>query len=155
MDPEYYNTEQLSEKSDVYSFGVVLLELITSRPAIYQGKHIVRFVKEAIEDAKGPKSLDRITDPKLEFGEQVGDLWKFIDLAMSCVRDTGIERPSMREVVREIENIMQLAGRDKGYETVFSSSSFEDKMTDSPPNSYASEGFDTSYGSFPFRVEHQ
>ncbi|KAL0293327.1 UNVERIFIED_CONTAM: Wall-associated receptor kinase [Sesamum angustifolium] len=34
LDPEYMQTNQLTEKSDVYSFGVVLLELLTGRKAI-------------------------------------------------------------------------------------------------------------------------
>ncbi|XXG57226.1 hypothetical protein AAC387_Pa03g4438 [Persea americana] len=34
LDPEYCNSNNLTEKSDVYSFGVVLLQLITGKPAI-------------------------------------------------------------------------------------------------------------------------
>ncbi|XXG57243.1 hypothetical protein AAC387_Pa03g4452 [Persea americana] len=34
LDPEYCNSNHLTEKSDVYSFGVVLLQLITGKPAI-------------------------------------------------------------------------------------------------------------------------
>ncbi|KAL2529755.1 Wall-associated receptor kinase 3 [Forsythia ovata] len=34
LDPEYMQTNQLTEKSDVYSFGVVLVELLTGKKAL-------------------------------------------------------------------------------------------------------------------------
>ncbi|GKF98941.1 putative wall-associated receptor kinase-like protein 16, partial [Tanacetum coccineum] len=34
LDPEYLQTNQLTDKSDVYSFGVVLVELFTGRKAL-------------------------------------------------------------------------------------------------------------------------
>ncbi|KAK9928622.1 hypothetical protein M0R45_025746 [Rubus argutus] len=42
LDPEYYMTQRLTEKSDVYGFGVLMLELLTARRPIEQGKYIVR-----------------------------------------------------------------------------------------------------------------
>ena len=105
MDPEYYMTQQLTEKSDVYSFGVVLLELITARAPIFQGKYIVREVREAMDKLK----LHDILDLNLGSGPSLGGLDRFVNLAMSCVKDSAAERPAMGEVVKEIESIVQLA----------------------------------------------
>ncbi|KAK6119097.1 hypothetical protein DH2020_047140 [Rehmannia glutinosa] len=156
MDPEYYMTQQLTEKSDVYSFGVVLLELMSARAPIQHGKHIVRLVQEAIADTNEPQNFDQIIDPTLESGSNLGGLGKFVDLAMSCVRETATDRPTMGEVVREIENIMELANLDKKTDKGYSnSSSFEETTDESPLHSNATEEFDVSYGSFPFRVQRQ
>lgn len=158
MDPEYYMTQQLTEKSDVYSFGVVLLELITARAPIQHGKHIVRLVQEAMGDTKEPQNLDEIMDPSLGSGSKLSGLWKFVELAMSCVREAAAERPSMGEVVRQIENIMELAILDKkkdGHSSISSPPFVETTDDESPLHSYAAEGFDVSYGSFPFNVRRQ
>ncbi|KAG8368963.1 hypothetical protein BUALT_Bualt15G0100900 [Buddleja alternifolia] len=156
MDPEYYMTQQLTEKSDVYSFGVVLLELVTARAPIQQGKHIVRIVHEAFADQRQPQNLDQIIDPSLDSGAKLSGLMKLVDLAMSCVRESATDRPTMGEVVREIENIMELANFDKKTDTGLYSSSFEERTDESPLHSFAAEAFDGSYGSFPFPVQrHQ
>ncbi|XP_023756270.1 leucine-rich repeat receptor protein kinase HPCA1 [Lactuca sativa] len=107
MDPEYFMTQKLTEKSDVYSFGVVLLELLTARPPIHKGKYIVREVNEAID--KSPNELHKILDPYLGSSKTVGGLTKFVNLAMRCVQDLGVDRPKMGDVVREIEAIINLA----------------------------------------------
>ena len=52
MDPEYYMTQRLTEKSDVYGFGVLMLEMLTARRPIEQGKYIVREVKLAMDKNK-------------------------------------------------------------------------------------------------------
>ncbi|KAL8254954.1 hypothetical protein R6Q59_033175 [Mikania micrantha] len=109
MDPEYYMTQQLTEKSDVYSFGIVLLELLTSRSPIHKGKYIVREVKEAIDKSGDPNGIYTILDPSLGSFQTLGGLTKFVNLAMSCVQDSGSDRPKMGDVVREIESIIDLA----------------------------------------------
>ncbi|KAI3509120.1 hypothetical protein L1887_24146 [Cichorium endivia] len=123
MDPEYFMTQQLTEKSDVYSFGVVLLELLTARPPIQKGTHVVREVKEAIGKSGDSNGLDKILDPYLGSAQTLGGLTKFVNLAMRCVQDVGVDRPKMGDVVREIENIINLTllSCDAGSPSTFSS----------------------------------
>lgn len=100
LDPEYYMTQHLSDKSDVYSFGVVLLELATSRAPIQGGKYIVREVRAALQE--GGTALEELLDPSCSEASQE-DLDRFIDLALNCVEEKGAYRPTMNEVVKELE----------------------------------------------------
>lgn len=125
MDPEYYMTQQLTEKSDVYSFGVLLLELITARAPIEKGKYIVREVKQAMDKTKELYDLQELIDPVIVSGVSPRSLEKFVDLALSCVEEQGVHRPTMSEVVKEIENIMELAGVNPNAESASTSESYE------------------------------
>ncbi|CAL5324939.1 unnamed protein product [Camellia sinensis] len=109
VDPEYYRRQKLTEKSDVYSFGVVLLEVLCGRPAIVTGLE-----KEQVSLAEwGRKcwregTVDHIVDPHLR-GQIVPDcLNKFGEIFESCLRDTGIERPAMGDVIWSLEFALQL-----------------------------------------------
>ncbi|XP_038682114.1 probable leucine-rich repeat receptor-like protein kinase At5g49770 isoform X3 [Tripterygium wilfordii] len=121
LDPEYYMTQQLTEKSDVYSFGVLMLELITARRPLEQGKYIVRVVRVAMDRTKELYNLHEILDQTLELGPKLKGLEKFVDLAMNCVQELGVDRPTMGEVVKVIENIMHLAGLNPNVESTSTS----------------------------------
>uniref|UniRef100_A0A251T3X8 Putative concanavalin A-like lectin/glucanase domain, Telokin/Myosin light chain kinase n=1 Tax=Helianthus annuus TaxID=4232 RepID=A0A251T3X8_HELAN len=108
MDPEYYMTQQLTEKSDTYSFGVVMLELITARNPIEKGKYIVRKVKEAMNKNKELYDLQEVLDPTIGLSSQLKGFERFVDLALRCVEDMGYQRPTMSEVVKELESIIEL-----------------------------------------------
>ncbi|MFS8002557.1 putative protein kinase RLK-Pelle-LRR-VIII-1 family [Helianthus anomalus] len=124
MDPEYYMTNQLTEKSDVYSFGVVLLELITARNPIEKGKYIVREVKEAMDRSKELYNLQDVLDPTIGLSTQLQGLERFVDIALRCVEETGDRRPTMSEVVKEIESIMEVAGLNPNAESASNSASY-------------------------------
>lgn len=155
LDPEYYMTQQLTDKSDVYSFGVVLLELLTARAPIARGKHIVRVVNEALDGSEDPyTNFKEVLDPNLD--TNLVGLEKFVELAMSCVRDSGAERPTMGEVVREVENIIQLVSSNlnkiKSPATISPGHETEGII----PSPYSGEDlFHNSMGSLPFNVESQ
>ena len=148
MDPEYYMTQQLTEKSDVYSFGVVMLELITARMPIERGKYIVRVVQTAMDKKKVLYNLHEVLDPAIGLQTSLKGLEKFVDLAMSCVEEAGANRPAMGDVVKEIENIMQLAGLNPNAESSTTSASYEEVSKGNSGHPYSKEAFDYS-GAFP------
>ena len=141
-------TQQLTEKSDVYSFGVLLLEIITARRPIERGKYIVREVRMSMDKTKSLYNLQEILDPTIGLGITPKGLEKFVDLAMRCVEESGADRPTMGEVVKEIENIMQLAGMNPNAESASSSATYEDATKGASLNPYDDESFAYS-GPFP------
>ncbi|XP_059460580.1 leucine-rich repeat receptor protein kinase HPCA1-like [Corylus avellana] len=148
MDPEYYMTQQLTEKSDVYSFGVLLLELITARRPIERGKHIVKEVRNAMDKTKELYNLHEILDPAIGLGTTLKGLEKFVDLAMRCVEESGAKRPTMGEVVKEIENIMQPFGLNPIVESASTSETYDVAGKGHYDHPYIDDGFNYS-GSFP------
>ena len=149
LDPEYYMTQQLTEKSDVYSYGVVMLELVTARMPIERGKYIVRVVQMAMDKKEVLYNLHEILDPAIGLQTSLKGLEKFVDLAMRCVEESGANRPAMGDVVKEIENIMQIAGLNPNAESTSASDSYEVSKGNSG-HPYCNETFEFEYsGAFP------
>ncbi|XP_056855063.1 probable LRR receptor-like serine/threonine-protein kinase At4g29180 [Raphanus sativus] len=107
IDPEYYRTFMLNEKSDVYSFGIVLLELIIGQRAIVRTKEgekvsIIHFVEPFLETGE----LGGIVDPLLQGDYSSDSAWNFVEVAMSCVRERGFNRPAMNQIVSELQQCL-------------------------------------------------
>uniref|UniRef100_A0A5B7B140 non-specific serine/threonine protein kinase n=1 Tax=Davidia involucrata TaxID=16924 RepID=A0A5B7B140_DAVIN len=103
LDPEYFLTHKLTNKSDVYSLGVVFLEILTGMQPISHGKNIVREVNLAHKSG----TMFSIIDSKM--GSYPSEcVERFVALALRCCHDRPEERPSMLDVVRELENILQM-----------------------------------------------
>ncbi|CAN6458401.1 unnamed protein product [Victoria cruziana] len=98
--PEYAYTLKVDEKSDVYSFGVVLLELITGRRPLGDfgdGVDIVQWAKMATNCTK--EQVMNIIDTRLGQVPQEEAMHLFF-IAMLCLQEHSVERPTMREVVQ-------------------------------------------------------
>jgi serine/threonine protein kinase len=106
LDPEYLQTNQLTEKSDVYSFGVVLVELLT-------GGDVLSFNRSEKERSLAMYFLSSLKEDRLfevlenhiVQGGNEEQIKEVVELAKRCLRVKGDERPPMKEVAMELEGI--------------------------------------------------
>ncbi|CAN8288256.1 unnamed protein product [Cochlearia groenlandica] len=132
LDPEYYRTNWLSEKSDVYSFGVVLLEIVTNQLVIDKNRvkpHITEWVGFMLKNG----DIKKIIDPKLKEDYDTNGVWKVVELALACVNPSSNRRPTMPQVVMELNECLafEIERKQKSSQEMFTKDSCEFSLSSS------------------------
>lgn len=114
LDPEYFQSNQLTDKSDVYSFGVVLVELLTGQKPVSsteerEGRSLATYFIVSMEE----NQLFEILDPEVMNQGREEEISMVALLAKRCLYLYGRDRPSMKEVAAELEEV-----RKKAFPTV-------------------------------------
>jgi len=98
----------LNKKSDVYSFGILLCELITGQPPIIRGHkghtHILQWVTPLIKRG----DIQSIIDPRLQGEFNTNCAWKVVEIALSCVPPSSIQRPDMSDILGELKECLAM-----------------------------------------------
>ncbi|KAD1365142.1 hypothetical protein E3N88_42929 [Mikania micrantha] len=121
IDPEYYGLNVVTAKSDVYGLGVVMLELLTGKRAIFKSNDdtndgapisLVDYAVPAIISGELTNALDkRVRPPEVNEAEAV-ELMAYT--AMHCVKLEGRERPTMTDIVANLERALSLCDDSHG-----------------------------------------
>ncbi|KAK1413838.1 hypothetical protein QVD17_29574 [Tagetes erecta] len=142
VDPLHAATGTLTKESDVYTFGVLLLEVLCGVPELvdtddYQERHVTELVPKRLEQNMLRKIVhfdirDEITDESLE---------TYAKIACRCVMENPEERPTMTEVVEELEKALRLQGVKLSNVQIFGSSNGA-SVLEVPVGEDDHEGFD-------------
>ncbi|KAL8552152.1 hypothetical protein ACS0TY_001006 [Phlomoides rotata] len=119
IDPEYYGLNVLTSKSDVYGLGVVLLEILTGKRAIFKsgenGGEPVSVVDHAVPVIMAGKLgeiLDRRVGTPETYEAEAVELVAYT--AMHCVHLEGKDRPTMSDIVANLERALALCDDSHG-----------------------------------------
>ncbi|GFP99088.1 putative receptor-like protein kinase at5g39000 [Phtheirospermum japonicum] len=104
FDPHYLHTHKLTRKTDTYAFGVVLFEILCGRPAldlsVVEDEYILTiWARDKINKGE----VDQIVASSLREEMSPASLNTFVGIAERCLRDDPKNRPTMSQVVHQLE----------------------------------------------------
>lgn len=107
--PEYAWTGMLNEMCDVYSFGILVMEIISGRLPVDNGRlqgevNLIDWFKKMVEN----QNFTEVVDPELSEMPALKALKQVLLVGLMCVDPNASERPKMRHVIRMLEAANQL-----------------------------------------------
>ncbi|KAM3747824.1 hypothetical protein ACB098_05G064100 [Castanea mollissima] len=117
LDPEYFQTSQFTEKSDVYSFGVVLIELLTGKKPVLstRSQEEINLSTYFIHSVKQNRLFD-ILDTQVRKDGNQHEVMAIANLAQRCLHLYGKKRPTMTEIMKELEGVQKISPDQPNFE---------------------------------------
>jgi serine/threonine protein kinase len=108
IDPCYTESGQLGPENDVYSFGILLLEIMSSRKVFdfdSDPSSIISWATPLIKAFKYEEVCDKRL-PLYSNAEKIAVI-QILNIAARCLLENVERRPSMREVVKELQEVVE------------------------------------------------
>ncbi|GMY19677.1 wall-associated receptor kinase-like 8 isoform X2 [Fagus crenata] len=117
LDPEYFQTSQFTDKSDVYSFGVVLIELLTGEKPVsstrsQEDRNLSTYFIHSVKENR----LFDILDTQVRKEENKEEVMEIANLAKRCLHMNGKKRPTMIEIMMELEGVQKISHVQPNFE---------------------------------------
>ncbi|KAL4375819.1 hypothetical protein GQ457_02G037300 [Hibiscus cannabinus] len=106
--PEWFRNTPVSVKVDVYSFGVVLLEIICCRRCVEVEMEEAAILTEWAFQCYSEGMIEKLVENDEEAANDVGKLEMLLKVAIWCVQEVPMLRPSMRTVTMMLEGAVQV-----------------------------------------------
>ncbi|XP_026459534.1 wall-associated receptor kinase 5-like [Papaver somniferum] len=109
LDPDYYNTSQLTDKSDVYSFGVVLIELLTGeKPICFERPEKQRNLATCFTSLVEDVNVLELIDARLAKDGNLEQILAVAELARKCLKLKSEDRPSMQQIAADLQCLIRV-----------------------------------------------
>ncbi|KAK7813316.1 wall-associated receptor kinase-like 2 [Quercus suber] len=114
---EYFQTSQFTDKSDVYSFGVVLIELLTGEKPVsstraQEGRNLSTYFIHSLKE----NHLFDILDAQVKEDSNKDKIMAIANLAKRCLHWNGKKRPTMTEIMIELEGVQKVSHVEPNFE---------------------------------------
>ncbi|EEF50183.1 G-type lectin S-receptor-like serine/threonine-protein kinase LECRK4 [Ricinus communis] len=107
--PEWFRNTPVSVKVDVYSFGVMLLEIICCRRCVEFEMEKEAILADWAYECYHQGKVETLVLNDQEARSDLKKLEKFVMVALWCVQDEPLLRPSMRTVTLMLEGILEVS----------------------------------------------
>ncbi|CAA7018701.1 unnamed protein product [Microthlaspi erraticum] len=107
MDPskKYAYTMRVTTAGNVYSFGVILLELLTGKPAVSEGRELAKWVMQRHWSQQ--EECNNILDLRVSKTSTVAtkQMLRVLSIALACINISPGARPKMKFVLRMLTRL--------------------------------------------------
>lgn len=127
MAPEWIYNFPITSKVDVYSYGILLLEMVTGHSPTggllltadagseMHNRRLTSWVSEKMNKAEvpGANRVEEIMDRSIEGEYDAEKVEVLVAVALQCVAEDRDRRPTMRQVVENLEMLQHRESEDE------------------------------------------